>query len=272
MYEIGDVRRATRVPLTDEQAQQVADAMNRQDLAEARRLLLEVRGIKDTRAAVIVEKLEGMRAVVEAREVTEPLTSVSGPPRSEGLPQRDEPEAPETVPSDSGPRRFIAGFQAQGWGQVHYQGWADSLSVEEITPLLDATLAKRPVPEPVIVYRRYGELFLTNRFPIFSVNETQMKRLEGQTFTDPGFSSTSLTSDNPERRNRETRNGLVAEIQVPAGANGAYTELIHPVEDERELTLARNMAFTIMEVYTDPRGQLRMRLDVTGQGYTETNR
>lgn len=224
-----------------------------------------------------------------------------GPPRPGLIPQSGDPEHPyrwirpesKTAPkanSQAG-RAFEPEDSASmnGWGKEHFESWyynqlndderrsasrytgsdyqqingslrgkmeADSRTREEIRGLTSA-LDKSAIPEDVVTYRG-----ISSGRHLGSMNP-------GDTFVDPGFTSTSLSSTSSSMFGGSGR-GYLVEVIVPKGTKGGY--LFSGAE--QEVLLQRGTKFVVESKDPMPddvssiirdRKILRMRVRVMGQ-------
>lgn len=193
-----------------------------------------------------------------------------------------------------GYHKFRGGEDADQWGENAFQDWRDGLSPEERKALrdygqeahaevngalrsggtpstdvasdianLDSALRRAVVPEDVAVYRRMSSPELTALFHSFDFQGAQIQ--------DDGFTSTTADKDILGELDLEHLQGdhdfmtnlpIVAQINVPAGTNGAYLGSLSSAPEEQELLLARGTTFEVRGAILGPDDVLQMVLDV----------
>ncbi|MPZ27534.1 MAG: hypothetical protein GEV12_14275 [Micromonosporaceae bacterium] len=117
----------------------------------------------------------------------------------------------------------------------------------------DLTEGMRPLPEPILVYRRADS-------PAFGVEELDdLSGLVGRTLQDPGFMSTTVAPD--EVGDFDAFGEVLMEITAPAGTPAAYLEPVSKTPGEFELLLAPARGYRILDVSREG-DQVRMRVEV----------
>ncbi|WP_322741143.1 ADP-ribosyltransferase, partial [Streptomyces hygroscopicus] len=109
---------------------------------------------------------------------------------------------------------------------------------------MDRVLSTRPVPDDVMVVRGTGLDHLRLDSPM---------DMEGQTFPDEGYFSTSLGNHPvPSFAGKEA----ILHLRVPKGTPALWLEKVSKYDvDERELLLARGSAFKVTRVFMDEAGK-----------------
>lgn len=148
-------------------------------------------------------------------------------------------------------------------GETYYRTWADALSEDEFNAvrgyqsqtfsLVNDTLRGHRLDDEKTPYAKaqiklLDKVLAASRTPY---NLTAYRGFvnpdlaAGDTFTDLGFSSTSLAPNIAVARAGAHTHGAVARIRIPQGTTGAYIETVSPI-DQAEMLLPRSTKFKVI--------------------------
>ncbi|MET7808620.1 ADP-ribosyltransferase [Micromonospora chersina] len=137
---------------------------------------------------------------------------------------------------------------------------------------LDAAMAKSPVPQPILVTRGTSAAALEDAFVQGRDDDEGMLGLVGQVLTEPGYVSTSISSEPPQ-------DFAVADVQwlirVPRDTPALYLGVppFDTIDGEQELLLGRNQRLLVHAVYRGPdrtyRPQWGAEKTISGQWFVE---
>lgn len=134
-------------------------------------------------------------------------------------------------------RNAIRGYQQQTFGLIndtlrgHREEDTKTAYAYEQIAILDQALASARMPMNITAYRGFVD-------PDLNV---------GDTYTDLGYSSTTLAPAIAVARAKGHTNGAVARIKLPLGTTGAYVETVTAI-DQAEVLLPRGQTFKIVAI------------------------
>ncbi|MGW2643304.1 ADP-ribosyltransferase, partial [Streptomyces sp. NPDC001393] len=113
--------------------------------------------------------------------------------------------------------------------------------VQELVDNMDRVMGDRPVPEDIMVVRGTDITHLELDSPL---------EMEGNSYREPGFLSTSLGKDAAF-----DYKPVILHLRVPKGAPALWIDHISVNKGERELLLARRTSYRVTRVFQDSTGQ-----------------
>jgi hypothetical protein len=156
------------------------------------------------------------------------------------------------------PMRFGFDEDDDYYDEDNREGFITPKNVSELSPsdkrawdrtiehakIMQENIAQHTLEEPIVVTRDYAFMKMKKTSP---ATEMFDKLNEGDTFSEKGFSSTSL-SDKLKRQSKDTE-GYVMQIQVPVGAKAAFIGGAKTgYEEQKELILNAGTDFEILEI------------------------
>ena len=144
--------------------------------------------------------------------------------------------------------REINGFLRTGRGDAAARADAESVRA-----------AMREIPENIMVFRAVSATGFgyPNKQ---AIPASALPGLVGRTWSDPGFTSTSINPE-PYDYNAKVR----MRISVPKGTRGIYVDTISENQDEEEMLLDAGTKFRIDRVEQDERGITTMHMTVVNE-------